>query len=111
MCKGKTISEDYKRCDITFSGSLDDISYFWCNICDFIYQNRSMLYKKSRYHVRCSSAVIVDNDFAQQHISIVAKGDFEQKLLNYLYIEQKNESIADYSVIAHPATSELACNW
>lgn len=108
----KTISKAYKRYDITFSGTLEDVGGFWYNICDFIHKNRSALYKKSRYRLR-STPTIVDEDFAQGRISIIAKAedDFRQRLIEFLYIEQKNENIADYSVVGYSAASELACNW
>ncbi len=112
MLKDVYIKGDWKLYTITASGRTEDTERFLGNIRDFAHENRELFYKKSRHHIRFYCTYnYTEGDWVTARYTMVAKEALWQKLQRFMYVEQKEEHFADYSLVVSPAQSELACYW
>lgn len=112
MLKDAYIKGDWRRYEITFSGREVDVRDFLSCFLDFLNDNKELLYRKSRHRTHLS---IVHSEFADDWVrarfAVVGKPNLLPLLQRFMWVEQKNERFADYSLHNFPAQASLACDW
>jgi hypothetical protein len=112
MLKDVYIKGDWRCYEITFSGRKVDVRGFLSRFLDFLNDNKEFLYRKSRHRTHSS---IVHSKFADDWVrarfAVVGKPSLWLLLQRFMWVEQKNECFADYSLHDSPAQASLACDW
>lgn len=110
--KNTYVKGDWKVFTMTVNGCFKDVSEFIGVLLDFLSENNKSLYKKShhRIHLTANCVDSVD-DWHKVRCAILGKEELFHRLQRFLYIEQKEQHFADYSLSMESAQSERACDW